>query len=97
MAKPRKPGGAKPKLSPKAAAAKKKRDEAYAKTPRRRKIKAENQRLRRKAIKEGKNIEGKDYDHNLGKFISVHANRSATKTTNNTLDRPIHKRINKLK
>ena len=74
----------KQKLSRKALLAKRKRDLAYALTPRRRKMKAENQRKRRAAIKAGKNIEGKDYDHNTKKFISVKRNRSRTKTTNNT-------------
>lgn len=66
---------AKQKLSAKARAAKRARDLAYAKTPRRRKMKAENQRLRRAAIKKGKNIKGKDYDHNAKRFISVKKNR----------------------
>lgn len=66
---------AKQKLSAKARAAKRARDLAYAKTPRRRKMKAENQRLRRAAIKKGKNIKGKDYDHNTKNFISVKKNR----------------------
>jgi hypothetical protein len=74
----------KQKLSRKALLAKRKRDLAYALTPRRRKMKAENQRKRRAAIKAGKNIKGKDYDHNTRKFISVKRNRSRTKTTNNT-------------
>jgi len=74
----------KQKLSRKALLAKRKRDLAYALTPRRRKMKAENQRKRRAAIKAGKNIKGKDYDHNTRKFISVKKNRSKTKTTNNT-------------
>lgn len=39
------------KLSPAARKAKKARDLAYAKTPRRRKMKAENQKKRRAAIK----------------------------------------------
>ena len=63
------------KLSPKAAAAKKKRDLEYAMTERRRRMKAENQRRRRAAIKAGKNIKGKDYDHTKKKFVSVKANR----------------------
>jgi len=66
---------AKQKLSPKAAAAKKKRDKEAAMTDRRRKMKAENQRKRRAAIKAGKNIKGKDYDHKDKKFKSVKANR----------------------
>ena len=74
----------KQKLSKKAAAAKRVRDKAYAMTPRRRAMKAENQRKRRAAIKAGKNIKGKDYDHNTKRFISVKRNRSKTKTTNNT-------------
>jgi hypothetical protein len=74
----------KQKLSKKALLAKRKRDLATALTPRRRKMKAENQRKRRAAIKAGKNIKGKDYDHNTRSFISVKRNRSKTKTTNNT-------------
>jgi len=66
---------AKQKLTPKAKADKKKRDLAFAKTFARKKKKAENQRLRRAAIKAGKNIKGKDYDHTKKKFVSVKANR----------------------
>ena len=66
---------AKQKLNPKAAADKKKRDLLYAKTSDRKKKKAENQRKRRAAIKEGKDIRGKDYDHKDGRFKSVKANR----------------------
>ena len=66
---------AKQKLSPKAKAAKKKRDLAFAKTFDRRRKKAENQRKRRAAKKAGKNIKGKDYDHNKKKFVTVKANR----------------------
>jgi hypothetical protein len=72
------------KLSAKAAKAKAERDLAYAKTDRRTAMKAENQRKRRAAKKNGQNIDGKDYDHNRKKFVSVKVNRSATKTTNNT-------------
>ena len=66
---------AKQKLSPKAAAAKKKRDLAFAKTFARKRKKAENQRKRRAAKKAGRNIKGKDFDHKTKKFISVKANR----------------------
>ena len=66
---------AKQKLSPEAAAAKKRRDLAFAKTFARKKKKAFNQRVRRAAKKSGKNIEGKDYDHKDGKFKSIKANR----------------------
>ena len=74
----------KQKLSKKALLAKRKRDLATAMTPRRRKMKAENQRKRRAALKAGKSIKVKDYDHSTGRFISVKRNRSKTKTTNNT-------------
>lgn len=65
----------KQRLSPKAAAAKKKRDLACAKTPRRTAMKAENQRKRRAAKKKGQNVNGKDYDHTKKRFTSVKANR----------------------
>lgn len=64
------------KLSPKAKAAKLKRDLEYAKSPRRTSMRAENQRLRRAAKKRGVNLNGKDYDHTKKKFVSVKANRS---------------------
>ena len=51
------------------------RDLADAKTPDRRKKKAENQRLRRAAKKAGVELKGKDYDHKDKKFKSVKANR----------------------
>ena len=82
MAKPKRPGGPKQKLSPAAARRKAARDLRIAKTPRRTAMKAENQRRRRKA---GASAKGKDYDHSRGKFVSVKVNRSATKTTNNTM------------
>tara|TARA_R100000353_G_scaffold60496_1_gene47915 strand:- start:372 stop:605 length:234 start_codon:yes stop_codon:yes gene_type:complete len=63
------------KLSKKAKAAKRKRDLATANTRKREKMRAENQRKRRKAIKKGKNIKGKDYDHTKKRFVSVKANR----------------------
>jgi len=66
---------AKQKLSPKATAAKRKRDLAYAKSPRRRKMKAECQKARRAALKRGRNIKGKDWDHNTNSFVSVKRNR----------------------
>ena len=72
------------KLSKQALIAKRKRDLAEAMTPRRRKMKAENQRKRRAAKKRGQDIEGKDYDHNRKRFVSIRTNRSATRTTNNT-------------
>ena len=62
-------------LSPQAAEAKAERDLAAAKTDNRKNKKAENQRLRRAALKKGINLAGKDYDHSKGKFVSVKANR----------------------
>ena len=62
-------------LSPEAAKAKAERDLAYAKTPARRAKKADSQRRRRKAKKNGQDIAGMDYDHKDGKFKSVAANR----------------------
>ena len=82
MAKPKRPGGPKQKLSPAAAKRKAARDKKIAMTPRRTAMKAENQRKRRAA---GSSVKGKDYDHNRGKFVSEKVNRSATKTTNNTM------------
>ena len=63
------------KLSSTAKAAKRKRDLATANTRRREKMRAENQKKRRKAIKKGKNIKNKDYDHTKKRFVSVKANR----------------------
>lgn len=65
----------KQKLSIKAAKKKAVRDKAFAMTPERRAKKAENQRLRRKAKKNGVNLRGKDYDHTKKRFVSVKANR----------------------
>ena len=66
---------AKQKLTPTAKRMKAIRDKRAAMTASRRKKKAENQRKRRAAIKAGKNIKGKDYDHTKKKFVSVKANR----------------------
>ena len=65
----------KQKLTPTAKRMKAIRDKKAAMTASRRKKKAENQRKRRKAIKAGKNIKGKDYDHKDSKFKSIKANR----------------------
>lgn len=64
------------RLSTEARKAKLERDLATAKSPRRTKMRAENQRKRRAAIKAGQNINGKDYDHTTKRFVSVKANRS---------------------
>ena len=72
------------KLSPTARRAKLARDLAAAKTPDRRRKKAENQRLRRAAKKAGVNLKGKDYDHTKKKFTSVKANRGGHGKGTNT-------------
>lgn len=64
----------KQKLSAKAAKAKAERDLAYANGPYKKK-RAENQRKRRAAKKNGADLSGMDYDHTKGKFVSVKANR----------------------
>lgn len=64
------------KLSSDAQRRKKTRDKAVAMTPRRRAMKAENQRKRREAKKNGKNIDGMDYDHTTRSFVSTSRNRS---------------------
>ena len=64
------------KLSKQAKLRKAERDLAYAKTSRRRAMKAENQRKRRAAKKNGKNISGMDYDHTTKSFVSTRRNRS---------------------
>ena len=66
---------AKQKLSPAARKAKAERDLDAANSARRKRMRAENQRRRRAAIKAGKNIRNKDYDHKTGRFVSIRANR----------------------
>tara|TARA_R100000322_G_scaffold4744_1_gene3606 strand:- start:772 stop:1005 length:234 start_codon:yes stop_codon:yes gene_type:complete len=66
---------AKQKLSLRARAAKKRRDLKTANSARRKKMRAENQRKRRAAIKAGKKLRGKDYDHKTKRFVSVKSNR----------------------
>ena len=63
------------RLSPKARRTKLARDLAAAKTPSRRRKKAENQRLRRAAKKLGVKLKDKDYDHKDKKFKTIKANR----------------------
>jgi len=67
---------AKQKLSAAALRRKRARDLAEAKSPRRMRMRAENQRKRRAAKKAGRDIDGKDYDHNTKRFVSVKKNRS---------------------
>tara|TARA_R100000541_G_scaffold22585_1_gene32532 strand:+ start:357 stop:638 length:282 start_codon:yes stop_codon:yes gene_type:complete len=65
----------KQKLSPKAAKDKAVRDKQAMMSEHGKKKKRENQKHRRDAIKAGRNIEGKDYDHKDGRFKTVKANR----------------------
>ena len=65
----------KQKLSKRAALAKRKRDLAYANSPRRKAMRAENQRLRRARKKAGKSLKGLDYDHKTKRFTTVKKNR----------------------
>jgi len=69
---------AKQKLSPEALKAKRRRDLAAANSPFRRELRADSQRRRRAAEKAGKDIEGKDWDHNTGTFVSSSYNRGGT-------------------
>ena len=64
------------KLSPEARRRKKARDKAVAMSPRRRAMKAENQRKRRTAKKNVKNVDGMDYDNTTMSFVSAKRNRS---------------------
>ena len=63
------------KLSKLAAKRKAARDKKAAMTPDRKIKKAENQRKRRAAKKNGKDIRGKDYDHKTKRFTSIKNNR----------------------
>ncbi len=72
MAKPRRKGGPKQKLSPAAAKAKAIRDKKYAMTARRRRFKAESQR---KGCPKGH-----DYDHNTKRCVKESFNRGGTQS-----------------
>tara|TARA_R110002012_G_scaffold227462_1_gene399619 strand:+ start:102 stop:356 length:255 start_codon:yes stop_codon:yes gene_type:complete len=65
----------KQKLSKEAALNKAARDLAAANSPARKAKRAENQRLRRAALRKGVNLTGKDYDHRTASFKSVKYNR----------------------
>lgn len=65
------------KRNSKSYAKKKAYDKEFNKKPEQMKKRAELKRIRRRAKKEGKSIEGKDYDHRDGKFKSISANRGA--------------------
>ena len=63
------------RLSASAAKAKAKRDLRYAKSADRKAKKAHSQREQRAAIKAGRSVKGKDFDHKRGKSVSVKSNR----------------------
>ena len=63
------------RLSASAAKAKAKRDLRYAKSADRKAKKAHSQRERRAAVKAGRTVKGKDFDHKRGKYVSVKSNR----------------------
>jgi hypothetical protein len=73
---------AKQKLSPEAKLAKARRDLRYANTRDREIKRADAQKKRRAAKKRGMNLNGKDYDHNTGRFTSVAHNRGGTQAKN---------------
>lgn len=68
----------KQKLSPEAALAKARRDLRYANSRDREIKRAESQKKRREAKKDGKKIDDKDYDHNTGRFVDSGFNRGGT-------------------
>jgi len=87
MAKPRRRGGPKQKLSPAAAKAKAIRDKKYAMTDRRRRFKAESQR---------KDCpKGYDYDHNTKKCVKASFNRGGTQSKNKKDGTKAERRQNK--
>ena len=65
----------KQKLTPTASRQKAIRDKKRAMRVDRKAKKAENQRKRRAAKKNGSNINGKDYDHTKKRFVTVKNNR----------------------
>jgi len=72
------------KLSRVARAAKAARDLEMANTPRRKKFRAFNQKIRRAAKKVGKWLGGKDYDHHTKSFVSSSNNRGGMGKTGGT-------------
>jgi hypothetical protein len=65
-------------LSPQALRRKRIRDLKYANSRDREIKRADSQKRRRAALKNGVNLDGKDFDHNTGKFTSVSHNRGGT-------------------
>ncbi len=65
-------------LSPQALRRKRIRDLKYANSRDREIKRADSQKRRRAALKNGVNLDGKDFDHNTGRFTSVTHNRGGT-------------------
>ncbi len=65
-------------LSPQALRRKRIRDLKYANSRDREIKRADSQKRRRAALKNGANLDGKDFDHNTGRFTSVAHNRGGT-------------------
>ena len=65
-------------LSPQALRRKRIRDLKYANSRDREIKRADSQKRRRAALKDGVNLDGKDFDHNTGRFTSVSHNRGGT-------------------
>ena len=65
-------------LSPQALRRKRIRDLKYANSRDREIKRADSQKRRRAALKNGVNLDGKDFDHNTGRFTSVSHNRGGT-------------------
>ena len=68
-------GKKKPAAAKRAKAVKAKLTTKLNKDPKRKKKNKESAKKRRAAIKNGKNLKGKDYDHKQGKFMSASKNR----------------------
>ncbi len=65
-------------LSPQALRRKRIRDLKYANSRDREIKRADSQKRRRAALKNGVNLDSKDFDHNTGRFTSVSHNRGGT-------------------
>ena len=65
-------------LSPQALRRKRIRDLKYANSRDREIKRADSQKRRHAALKNGVNLDGKDFDHNTGRFTSVSHNRGGT-------------------
>lgn len=69
------PSYKKRKMSKESIAKKRAYDKAFSAKPEQKKKRADCNKKRREAIKAGKNIKGKDYDHAVGRFVKTSTNR----------------------